>query len=61
MDVLSVVPLLDSDLADAFSCFDPRMMYVSRDHTGLNRVMRLNKDHVLGLSVLTEDAPLSIA
>lgn len=55
MDVLSVIPLLDNDLACAFECFDPRLMYVSRDRVGLHRAMSLNKDHVLGLSVLTED------
>lgn len=54
-DVLALIPLLDVDLAEAFRVFDPRLMYVSRDSNGLNRTMRLDKDHALGITVLTED------
>ena len=57
-DVVSLLPLLDEDTSNAFACFDPRLMYTSRDQLGLNRTMRLDKDHVLGLSVLTEDPPI---
>ena len=55
LDVLALIPLLDVDLAEAFRVFDPRLMYVSRDSNGLNRTMRLDKDHALGITVLTED------
>lgn len=54
-DVLSLVPLIDADLAEAFRIFDPRLMFVSRDAPGLNKAMKLDKDHALGISVLTED------
>ncbi len=54
-DVLSLVPLLDRDLAEAYRVFDPRTMYVSRCGSGLNGAMKLDKDHALGVSVLTED------
>ena len=54
-DVLAIVPLLDADLAEAFRVYDPRLMMVSRDGPRVNRAMNLDKEHVLGLSVLTED------
>jgi DNA-directed RNA polymerase beta' subunit len=54
-DVVSLIPLLDRDLDNAFKIYDPRLMAVSRDSRQLNRSVTLDKDHVLGLSVLTED------
>lgn len=54
-DVLTLVPLLDWKLDLMFKVFDPRLMSVSRDGPYLNRAMTPDKDHVLGLSVLTED------
>ena len=58
-DVLSLVPLIDKDFAEAFMVYDPRLMFVSRDGAGLNKAMKLDKDHALGISVLTEDQPPS--
>lgn len=54
-DVIAVIPLLDRDLASALSVYDPRRMTVSRDGQRINRSMTLEKDNVLGLSVLTEN------
>ena len=54
-DVLAVITLLDRDLAEAFRIYDPRLMMVSRDGPRINRAVALDKDHVLGISVLTED------
>jgi hypothetical protein len=54
-DVLALIPLMDSFLAEAFKVYNPRLMTVSRDAPKLNSSMALAKDHVLGLSVLTED------
>ena len=54
-DVVALIPLLDADLAEAFRIYDPRLMTISRDGPRVNRAMNLDKDHVLGLSVLTED------
>ena len=54
-DVLALIPLLDADLASAFRIYDPRLMLISRDGPRINKAMNLDKDHVLGLSVLTED------
>lgn len=54
-DVLALIPLLDEDFAEAFRIYDPRLMLISRDGPRVNRAMSLDKDHVLGLSVLTED------
>ena len=54
-DVLALIPLLDEDLAMALKIYDPRLMMISRDGPQVNRAVNLDKDHVLGLSVLTED------
>ena len=54
-DVIALIPLLDEDLAYAFRIYDPRLMCISRDGPRMNRAMNLDKDHVLGISVLTED------
>lgn len=54
-DVIALIPLLDADLAEAFRIYDPRLMTISRDGPRVNRAMNLDKDHILGLSVLTED------
>ncbi len=54
-DVLSLIPLLDNDWASAFRIYDPRLMMISRDGPRINRAMGLDKDHALGISVLTED------
>jgi DNA-directed RNA polymerase beta' subunit len=54
-DVLCIIPLLDKTFADSFEIYDPRQMLVSRDGPKLNRAMVLDKDHVLGISILTED------
>lgn len=56
-DVCALIPFLDRDFADAFRVFDPRLMMISRDGPRVNRAMLMDKDHVLGLSVLTEDDP----
>jgi DNA-directed RNA polymerase beta' subunit len=53
-DVLAALVLPDNDMAKDFQVFNPRLMMVSRDGPGLNKSMSLAKDHVLGLSVLTE-------
>ena len=55
-DVIAIIPLLDSHLANAFQVYDPRQMAISRDGPYINIAMTLDKDHVLGLHVLTEDA-----
>ena len=54
-DVVALIPLLDEDLAEAFRIYDPRLMMVSRDGPRMNRAMCLDKDHILGISVLTEE------
>jgi DNA-directed RNA polymerase beta' subunit len=54
-DVCNIIVLPDEDFEQAYEVFDPRLMMVSRDGPGLNREMRHDKDHALGLSVLTED------
>lgn len=56
-DVLSVIPLLDDDLAKAFESFNPRNMIISRDGLFTNKLAKMSKDHVLGISILTEDIP----
>lgn len=53
-DVIALIPLLDAELAAALRVYDPRLMMISRDGPRINRASCLDKDHVLGLSVLTE-------
>jgi DNA-directed RNA polymerase beta' subunit len=55
-DVCALIPLLDENFANAFQIYDPKLMIVSRDSPSMNRALLLDKDHVLGIAVLTEDA-----
>lgn len=54
-DVLNIIRIPDMRFYNSFEIFDPRMIVVSRDAPELNSSMELTKDHVLGMTLLTEE------
>ena len=56
-DEVNLIPLFDTELVEAFSVFQPQRMMVSRTDYKFNQAMQLSKDHLLGLTILTEDPP----
>ena len=60
-DEVNIAPLLDRRLVKAFSVFDPRTMLIDRSTLEFSNMMDVSKDHLLGLTILTEEPPAEVS
>ena len=56
-DEVNICPLFDKKVVENFSIFNPKYMAIDRSTLGFNTALEISKDHLLGLTILTEDPP----